>query len=101
MSRLAKLKELRRKRILTAKYKLRKIRNSILIYKLRKNRALILIYISYLIENYRLIILLIQNRFSSRKRIIFQNFNDNVEKDIAEAERFPNNNNRMVTRRVK
>jgi hypothetical protein len=113
MSRFAKLRKLRRKRIstanhklrrrriLTAEHKLRRIRNSILIYKLKKNRTLTLIYISYFIEYYRLILSLIQNRSSSRKRTVFQKFNDNVEKDIAEAERSPNNNNRIVIRRVK
>jgi hypothetical protein len=113
MNRLAKSRKLRRRWILTTKYKLRKIqnsiliyklrkiRNSILIYKLRKNKTLILIYIFYPIENHRLIILLIQNRSSSQKRTIFQNFNDSVEKDIAETEKSPNNNNRMITRRIK
>jgi hypothetical protein len=101
MNRLVRSKKLKRKRILTAEYKLRKIRNSILIYKLRKNRALILIYISYLIEDHKLIILLNQNRFSSRKYIISQNFNDSVEKDIAETEKSPNNNNRIITRCIK
>jgi hypothetical protein len=113
INRLARLKELRKRWISTAEhklrriqnsiliYKLRKIRNSILIYKLRKNRALILIYVFYFIEDYRLIIILIQNRFFSRKRIVFQNFNNSVEKSIAEAEIFPNNNNRIIIRRVK
>jgi hypothetical protein len=113
MSRLAKLKKLRKKWISTTEhklkriqnsiliYKLRKIRNSILTYKLRKNRTLILMYIFYFIENYKLIISLIQNRSSSRKYIIFQNFNDNVEKNIAETKKFPNNNNRMIIRRIK
>jgi hypothetical protein len=113
MSRLARPKKSRKKLILTAKhklrriqnsiliYKLKKIRNSILIYKLRKNRALILIYIFYFIEDHKLIISLIQNRFFSRKRTISQNFNNNVEKDIAEAEKFPNNNNKIIIRRVK
>jgi hypothetical protein len=113
VNRLARSRKLRRKWISTAEYKLRsiqnsiliyksrKIRNFILIYKLRKNRTLILIYIFYLIENHRLIISLIQNRSFSRKRIIFQNFNDSVEKDIAETEKSPNNNNRMVIRRIK
>jgi hypothetical protein len=101
MSRLAKPRKLKRKWISTAEYKLRRIQNSILIYKSRKNRALILIYISYLIENHRLIILLIQNRFSSRKRTVSQNFNDSVKKDIAETEKSPNNNNKIIIRRIK
>jgi hypothetical protein len=101
MSRLAKPRKLKRKWISTAEYKLRRIQNSILIYKSRKNRALILIYISYLIEDHKLIILLIQNRSFSRKRIISQNFNNSVKKNIAETEKFPNNNNKIITRRVK
>jgi hypothetical protein len=101
VNRLAKLRKLRKRWILIAEYKLRKIQNSILIYKSKKNRALILIYVFYLIEDYRLIISLIQDRSSSRKRTVSQNFNDSVKKDIAEAEKSPNNNNKMIIRRVK